>query len=130
MTFSCHTATNQSTVNPDAPHMAEWPKAVPLPVSILVENVRTDKPSHPGSDSWGDVAEWDEPAEKESVVTVVLTNGAKMTMTVPDLGDCMDYFIELDGNWDDFEDSQEAIEAVAYTALCDARNEAINKWVL
>lgn len=131
MTFTCHTAVNQSTVDQDAPHMAEWPVSVPLPASLLVENVRTDKPDYFGSDDFGDVAEWDEPADIDSVVTLVMENGAKVTMTAPELGDCMDPEFEYEGEWDKWDtepEIEEIVENILYTALSDARNEAIDEW--
>lgn len=133
MTFTCHTAINQSTVDHDAPHMTDWPRGIPFPTSLLVDNIRTDKPAYMGSDRWGDVAEWDEPAEKDSIVILTMPNGATMTIIAPDLGDCMDAEYEQDGNWEEYSSVvlglDEHLEEMMYTALSDARNEAINKWL-
>lgn len=137
MAFTSHTAHNQSTVNPDVNHMTYWPAGLERPVSILVENIRTDRPDYMGDPKrWNDLPEWDEPAEADSIVTVTMANGATQIMEAPDLGDCMDPMVTVDGDWEayitasmDADVVDEGLWNVMHTAITDARYEAINKWV-
>jgi hypothetical protein len=122
MAYSSHTAVAQSTVNADASHMAIWPSGVEYPVSLLVENIRTDKPDYIGD--FG--AEWDEAPEELSVVTLTMTNGAKLVLKAEDPTDCIGPEFEWEGDWNPYlkDDKDATIEYAVQDVLLDALDEA------
>lgn len=130
MTYTSHTAVAQSTVDPEAQHMANWPDAVEHPVSLLVENVRTDKPDY--ISDYG--PEWDEAPEELSRVTLTMPNGAKLIVLAEDPNDCIGPEFEWEGDWagylkDDTNASIEyALQDVLLDALYDARKDAIKQY--
>lgn len=127
MTYSSHTAVNQSTVNPESPHMKLWPKELETPVFLLVENVRTDAP-----DYMDDIfPEWEEPAEKLSKVTLTMPNGAQLILVQDDPADCIGPDFIFKGYWDDYlkHDKDDVfyfgVQEVVLNALENAREEAL-----
>lgn len=128
MAYSSHTATNQSTVVPEAPHMKLWPEGLESPVSLLVENVRTDAP-----DYMDDIfPEWEEPADKLSKVTLTMPNGAQLILVQDDPSDCIGPDFQFKGYWDDYLKNDKddvfyfGVQEVVLTALENAREEALN----
>jgi hypothetical protein len=107
--------------------MKFWPAGLEAPVSLLVENVRTDAP-----DYMDDIfPEWDEPAEKLSKVTLTMPNGAQLILVQDDPADCIGPDFIFKGYWDDYLKHDEgdvkyaALHEVVLTALENARAEAL-----
>lgn len=130
MTYSSHTAVAQSTVDPEAPHMANWPASLDRPVSLLVEHVRTDKPDY--ISEYG--PEWEEAPEELSRVTLTMPNGAKLILLAEDPTDCIGPEFEWEGDWqgyleDDTDTSIEyGVQDILLDALSDARSDALKQY--
>lgn len=127
MAYTSHTAVAQSTVNAEASHMANWPAGIERPVSLLVENIRTDKPDY--ISDFG--AEWEEAPENLSRVTLTMPNGHQLVLLAEDPNDCIGPEFEWKGDWESYlkDDknayAEYAIQDVLLDALYEAREDAL-----
>lgn len=122
MTYSSHTAVAQSTVAAEASHMANWPERCERPVSLIVENIRTDKPDY--ISDFG--AEWEEAPEELSRVTLTMPNEAQLILLAEDPNDCIGPEFEWNGDWEPYlkDDKNSIIEYAVQDVLLDALYEA------
>lgn len=122
MAYTSHTAVAQSTVDAEASHMANWPAGIVRPVSLLVENIRTDAPDY--ISDFG--AEWDEAPEELSRLTLTMPNDAQLILLAEDPNDCIGPEFEWKGDWSPYlkDDKNAFIEYAVQDVVLDALYEA------